>query len=262
MSVRSSANFGVYDLLTRIIPGGFLVLTIWLIHLFSANPENLVFPTLFTNTSGLILAGTLFFVVGEIVNFLRSLVHPVPYPFMRLLYQETGGKSKLPPHNQFILSTHNRLKELVPSIVISKSPRSVRRFVSPRVSYGVRTQFRYGFWTEFKDHFEVDDNLQQVTDIWGLFASFMEPYLTDDMRRQRTILHFLGNFVLSVCLCIYSVTSAYFIESGQMIVLAVLIIFISFLILYLVIPLFSLAESKYVNRLLISYYLSRTLDKY
>jgi hypothetical protein len=258
MSITSSARFGVYDLLTRIIPGGVLVTLVWIVNILESQPETATFPLSFSSTTDIILTGVVFFVVGEIVNQMRISIHPVPFPFRRLIAKQSHNSNYLPLHTQ----AKNKISTAIPFSITPYLPDRIHQHLFDNESTIVSTDFRHGFWNDLRNHFGVDERISSVSDIWGLFSVYMETRSTAEIQRMKTNLYFLANLFISLILGLYMAIVLTIQEPKMAPVAFGFAFLLTIAIVYAVAPLLSFVESKYVEKLLIAYYLEREVDQF
>jgi hypothetical protein len=282
MVSTQNISFGVYALLTRIIPGGITLLV------FLATPAapvifqaNIQIPqprvALF---GGLIIS----YVVGSMINFVRTVTHPVPYPFLKLLYIESEREEFLPPTSylalvlkrkfsgiltwiqrrfviQLILKLFNWTKSLGRTVIafVPFTPRPVFKGMlrSPR-------KLHKGIGDDLEPHLGINLQTQSADEIYEIMTAYLEPNLTPETRNRKRLVQFWAN--LSVALIIVLVTGTLTVlfqimgiqdYESPIVVGALLLIVVTLPSLYLVSPLLAIAERRYVHMLVVEYYISR-----
>lgn len=233
-----------------------MFVTLWIFFIIIENPEELQFPINFNSSAGVILGGVLFFVLGELVNQLRLFFHPVPFPFMRLIAEQTGNDDYLPLHIQ----VQRSIAQKVPYSISHHIPEVARKILIIEHAK-VSTDFQYGFWNEFQSHFGVDEKITGIEDIWGLFSIYMDQHTTSEVDRIKANLHFVTNLSIPSLLGLYFAIAFSFTKPSTGAVTITLGVLFVFFILYFVFPLLSFAESKYVEKMLITYYIDREVKE-
>lgn len=259
----SVSHFGIYDILTRIVPGAVMLLVF--LTLMAIDPAanfsisvNSVIPSSGTD---LVMYAIASFLTGEVINIIRIKSHPVPYPFVRLVYEQTNDSEILTTIDKAKSYLNRSIARIFPQMIWDALPKRIKTFL-PSVTIGsnVTTKTQHGFWREFKNHFGVNDRFDDIEDIYWLFLSHMEPRMTTQTKRQQTIMHFTTNLFIVLVVSVYFSIWFYFFSSEIGVGFLVTTFIITVLTLYLLLPIFAFLESKFVNKLLIEYYYSRNED--
>lgn len=253
MSVKPSTNIGIYDILSRIIPGGTTVASLYAYQIITTtgNDNNIIIDLPIDSPSNILIYLIMLFVIGEIVNLARIKLYPVPAPFRDIIAIQSNT------HESSIITSKIRIK-LNDIILLLPLPKRVREFLTFNERLPVRSQFQHGFWRDFTEMSETDNNLS-VKDAWQLFSIYIESESTEDINRIKMNLHFITNLLLSIIFGLYtSAIGTVFSPSAWPLAL---LYFLSFtFILFLVIPLFYTVETIYVDKLLALYYFSRNIN--
>lgn len=254
MSVKPSTNIGIYDILSRIIPGGTTVVSLYAYQIITTEgSSNIIISDLPINSPYHILIYLIIlFVIGEVVNLVRIKWHPVPSPFRDMI----AIQSRI--HEPSIITSKVRVK-LNNFILLLPLPKRIRDFLTFNERLPVRSQFQHGFWKDFINMSETDDNLS-IEDAWQLFSIYIESESTEDINRIKMNLHFITNLLISIIFGLYmSAIGIVFSPSGWP--LALIYFLLLTCILVFVIPLFYIVETMYVDKLLSLYYFSRNIDQ-
>lgn len=255
-----SSYFGIYDILTRIIPG-FVMIVVFL-SLIKIDPSSNISVSIESavpnSGTDLILYATASFLVGEFTNMIRIKSHPVPYPFVRMIYTQTHDESVLTGIDRLKIYLNRLVSRFIPSAIWGLIPSRIKSFL-PSVTIGsnVSTKIQHGFWKEFKYHFKVDDSFNNIEDIYQLLLSHMEPRMTTQLKRQQTMMHFSTNIFIVLILSVYFSIWFYFGNTEMGIEFLISVFFITIISLYVLLPVFTLLESKFIDKLLVEYYYSR-----
>lgn len=174
MSISQNPYFTLFDLLTRIIPGGILIATSAYISGFS--PSDVP-----TSPGYIILLLILFYVAGEAIEIVRVRINPVPNYFRRVLYSETGNKMVLTKRDRIrVQYLNDNLK--VPSIF---------------------TRADQNAWDEFRRQFSVDNYFEDVEEIYNLLLVRFGPGFSRRTRRRQATYVFFKNTLYSSVFGIY-----------------------------------------------------------
>lgn len=253
MSVKPSTNIGIYDILSRIIPGGTTVVSLYAYQIITTpgNDSNIIPDLPIDSPPYILIYLIILFVIGEIVNLARIKLYPVPAPFRDIIAIQSNT------HEPSIITSKIRVK-LNNAILLLPLPKRVREFLTFNERLPVRSQFQHGFWRDFIKMSETDDNLS-VKDAWQLFSIYIESESTEDINRIKMNLHFVTNLLLSIIFGLYmSAIGTVFSPSAWP--LAFLYFSSLTLILIPVIPLFYIVETMYVDKFLALYYFSRNMN--
>jgi len=248
--VSTRFSFGLYTLLTRVIPGAILEAILYL--LLISGTENSI--SLLESQNQLLIAVVIAFLFGEGIDLFRRLVHPVPYPFLWLLYIESGRAEFLPPHHRISREISILIEDWQSRLLAKKG---TGRPIKKRVIRNIPDRLEI-FLTDIVTSFEyvkkvVDSNLKSVIvtacifisslfpskrripdyvasdiekyfrlnldtqssrEIFDVFIKSLEPRLTEDTRRSRRLAHSIVNSLLSI---IFVILSALTIVGSQLI---------------------------------------------
>ena len=183
-------------------------------------------------TSGIIFVVFLVatFLFGEGINILRIQLHPVPRSFRQALYEERG--------NEQMLGLIDRMKQKIPFVSVGYSM--------------VYTGTKQEFWPTFKIQHNIDDEFEDVEDIYRIFLSYIGPKLSSRARRFQTIIVFVENTIISFVVGILG--------SGISWELSAIDTqwFILTLIFYIPLLFFGSVEPAFVNYLFVEYFADQT----
>lgn len=251
------SRFRIYDILTRIVPGTlFVVLTIEISSHFPGSTGTYSpIAHILSSTAALLIYLGLGLVFGELIQLIRGRFHPVPYPFRRLLFHQSGDRDFLATHDKYRLEFWDWLSAGYSGMVFKPvSNLSPTSWFS--IKNSVSTNARIGFWNDFKYKFGIDDDFNEAVDVYGLLVGYMEPRMTSDLMRYRAVVDFMSNLSMVTLWLAYTgifAVSDYRI-SGPTIAGFVFLILFSLLPL---VSLFGLIEREYINRLILEYLLAR-----
>ena len=219
----SLAGFNLYDLLTRVTPGLF-ILAIMAVTMMEWD-----FLVSATDSSFFgIIAIFAGFLTGEIIDSVRMSLFAAPKPFRRLLYEErkTGDRGT---------DLRDRVRN---HRFLVRQP--VRRFLSVQDE----------FWPMFKRQFEVDDDLKDSNEIYLRLAADLDPELTALTRRYQTTTMFVQNMRLATPFAIVVTVYSFTVETGASDDLRGLFLFL-LVNLWVYLFLFRAIEDTYVRLLLL-----------
>lgn len=227
---QSPTGFGLYDLLTRVVPGA--------VSIAPALLPIIVNPVIISKVSVGITSGVIFvvfsviaFIFGEGIDILRVESHPVPRSFRQALYEERG--------NEQMLGIIDRMKQKIPFLSISYSM--------------VYTDTKKEFWPTFKYQYDIDDEFENVEDIYRIFLSYIEPKLSNRTRRYQTMMIFVENMTISLVFGLLLSVIGWVLLSVSTFWLVLLLLF--YIPPLVFIPLFfSSVESTFVRSLFIEYF--------
>lgn len=249
MSIKSSTNIGIYDVLSRIIPGGAMLFSLYVYNIVTSSYDGTI-PSFLSidSTVGVFVFVIVLFVIGEIVNIIRIAIHPVPSPFRDMISIQSSR------HEPSIITSKLRTK-LNNFILFLPIPKYIKNRITFNEKHPVRSRFQHGFWIEFKKHFEIDEEVP-MEDIWELFSIYIETESTEEISRVKTNLHFVTNLLISIAFGLYIVPLS-IVFSPENWPLALLYFSLLTVLTIFVIPLFYIIEVVYMNKLLALYYFSR-----
>lgn len=233
-SVRLQGGFNLYEVLTRIVPGAAIFLPVLLL-LSEATSASL---TNFSNIQ-LLGIGLTMFIIGEVIDLIRENISPVPTVFRRVLYSETENENYL-------------------GWVDKKLVRAEKRF--ERVSLEVRSVYALTdreFTSELRDQIGLDEDFKNVNDLYSLLLLDLEPSLSDQTRRRRTIYIFAENTYWGLLIGIFLVSFYGFLSSDLNSFLALLLAFllvITAVFLAILFDLYGRIEEVYVDSLITEFF--------
>jgi hypothetical protein len=228
-SGKSPIGFGIFDFLTRVIPGtlisGAFVLTTY--------PDTLNSSV---SNFGLVIFLVMSFLIGEIINALRISLYPVPRAFTRMVFSQSDGQTQI--------SRADLVRRRLP-------------FVSS-VESNLYTHTKDDLWEELKENHDMDD-FWRIRDVYFIFLDSIEPNFTRRMRRLQAMYHLTVNMSFSGAIAVGMGVYIGIIKPDPSSFVG------SILLLLLVIPILVLltlslggVENMYVINLVRQYYLSNS----
>ena len=259
MSQIPGSDYKIYDIISRIIPGTIVVYV--MVELSHRADSTITDPAtqLLNSPTTLIIYVGIGLLIGEIIQFSRNKLNPVPFPLRREIYRQSRNKNFLPYHDRWLMWFWNSIssgrsgKVVMP--IASRSPLDL--FDPPQT---LKTKTRMGFWNDFKYRFSVDDEFDRAKDVYGILISYLEPNMTSDLRRSRAVVDFMNNLIIATLFLIYAtiVNSPTF--SGDETDLILVLFIFSVIFFPFVAAAFAFIERHYVNRLLVEYFYARRLE--
>ena len=235
MSARGSPiGFGIFDLLTRVIPGAVFLLMAFGptgFITFGLSIQNL--------TSYLIVFTVLSLLTGETINHISWHVYSPPASFKRFLHEQGLDVS---------LGLIDRIRQALPFLLIRSN---------------IHTNAKDDFWHLFRTQFRFEEEYHNASDIYHHLLTYMEPRLSPRTLRQMTVFHFVNNTAIAVLFggiaVILSVLFEWFSGAltGSILSLSIIGYGSGLAVLYVLAAIFGYQESIYVSYLLIEYYIDR-----
>ena len=224
-SAPSPAGFNLYDLLTRVTPGLF-VLTI--MSLTMVEWDFLVSAT--ESSFFAVIALFAGFLTGEIIDSIRMQLFAAPKPFRRLLYNERETGERWADLRDRVFDHH----------FLFGHP--AHQFLSTQDE----------FWPVFKRHFDVDDDLKDSNEIYLRLAADLDPELTALTRRYQTTTMFVQNMRVATPLAIVATLFSFTAETGASdearVFFLIILVFFWFYLYF-----FKAMEDTYVRLLLLQF---------
>jgi len=218
----SPTGFNLYDLLTRVTPGLFLLTVMITTYVDTEVLLNISYSNLFAGLA--LFAG---FLTGEIIDSFRMQWFAAPKPFRRLLYEERKSSDWWTNINNRITDHHFLFTGILSTSLVNRDP----------------------VWPVFIQHLRVDENLKGSNKIYLLLTVEIDSQLTTMTRRYQTTTIFVQNMRVAIPVAVLWVLVSFLIggDTIQGLRVAVLIFVgpIGFL-LYL----FNAVENTYVRLLL------------
>jgi len=254
MSIRPSTKIGIYDILSRIILGSAVAVSLYAYQIIaSEGGNNIILSDLPTDSAPLLLIYLIaLFVAGEIINLARLKIHPVPAPFRDMISIQSNT------HEASLITTKVRIK-LNNFILLLPVPENVQKFFTFNERLPVHSQFQHGFWNDFKEMSKTDENLS-VEDAWELFSIYIESESTEDINRIKMNLHFVTNLLTSIIFGLYMSAVGTVLSPDSWPLTFLYFLILTFILIF-VVPLFYIVETIYVDKLLALYYFSRDISK-
>lgn len=215
-------GFGIFDFITRVIPGGLLAGAITVI----------IRPGFFTgsiSTSQLAFFGVASYVIGEFANTLRMYFFPVPVSFTRLIYEQSGGQTR-----QHIF---DRWRDSLPYL----SPKNAK----------IWTQTSDEFWSNIADQFNLSE-YERTRDVYFLFLNYINPSLNLRTHRLQALYHLATNLLVTGMIGIFFAIYLALVPDNPLIgsLLAILLIMV---VLAIIASFYGMIETLYVQHLLREY---------
>lgn len=260
MSDLPGSDYKIYDIISRIIPGGIAVYVLISISFIAEETADNPLNQMLNSPAYLIIFVGFGLLAGEIIQFSRNKLNPVPLPLRREIYRQSRNENFLPTHDLYLLrfwekiSTGRSGKVVVP--IAKRSPLDL--FVPPQT---LTTKTKEGFWKDFKYKFSVDDDFDRVKDVYGMLIAYLEPSMTSDLRRSRAVVDFMNNLIIAVLFLFYAIVVNTPVSDGLGWTQVIVFVIISIIIFPGVIALFAFIERHYVNRLLLEYFYTRRLEE-
>lgn len=225
---RVTTGFSIYDILTRIIPGFVLFLSLFPISATKTGslPEQAGFEIL--------LIVVISFIFGEGLNLIRENFHPVPATFRRILYHETGNEDFLGILDKFRLKINLDIPK-------RKS-----------IYYATEREFYY----ELLDLFDLPRDYDNIRDLFTLLISHVDTELSSRTQRFQTTYIFLDNMGLAIVFLVL-IISFRTLSNDLSIALAFVLSFVAVVILlflYVLFDLYGRLEYHYVDSLIIEFF--------
>jgi hypothetical protein len=224
-SAPTPAGFNIYDLLTRVTPGLF-VLTIVAITAFEWS-----FLVSSTDSSFFtVIALFVGFLTGEIIDSFRMWMFAAPKPFRILLYNEQKNDELWTDLLDRVRNHH--------FAIIDPAYQSFSK--------------EGEFWPMFQRNFNIEEDLKDGNEIYLRLAVDLDADLTALTRRYQTTTMFVQNMRLATLFAIFSTVFSFTIETGasyeaRVVLLMLLITFYTYLFL------FKTIENTYVRLLLVQF---------
>lgn len=236
MSLSASPTFGIYEFLTRMVPGSVLFVSIY----FTTGSDLELLRSL-PPISVLALV-TVFYVLGELIEFFRVSIYSLPRPFRRALYSESNNKAHLGNIDSWKI---NNMKE---------------RWWLPNSSIEYKTIFAENgenLWERMTEAFDFNEDYENAYRIFNVFVSEMDPKISSSTRRVKRTYIFFQNLQISVVLSVIIPTFIFAFSSGgasinglRLFVVVVLVLF--FLYMYRMV--FKEIATVYVDSLINEFY--------
>lgn len=251
------SRFRVYDIVTRIVPGSTLVV-LWVEIITSYPSSELEYSAvahMMSSTSALLIYLGIGLVFGEIIQTSRNWLHPVPYPFRRLLYHQSGDRLFLAKHDRWRLGIWDSLSSgLTRRVTVPIASRSPTSFFE--VPDGISTKAKMGLWSDFKARFGLNDDFNDARDVYSLMLAYMSPKMTSDLERYRAVVDFISNLLIVTLILTYS--AVFQITNTDISGVTIAALFVVFLMsVPMLLSFFGFLEREYINRLLLEYLLAR-----
>lgn len=174
MKSPSSQPFYAPDnLLTRVLPGVIAVLPIFLYWILIPG-----FPTGLNSSTSVIAFLLIAFAFGEGTNIIRRRVVPVPGPFRRLLFSETGSRDYLKKREWRLIRWEYKLCKLSPKL-------AGFLFGRPLVAAFAFNATEGGFLEELEEHLGISVEKHGIYTFYELFFIYIEPKLSPRTRFQQ-----------------------------------------------------------------------------
>lgn len=274
----SRVTFGAHALLTRVIPGAVASVVFYLTPFTTFVPNPL--QAVFSSNVNFIAFVALAFFIGEIIDLGRTMVHPVPYPFRRLLFYETDDERFLSLSQYFYLKTNEQVWDPIKekfsgmgSDWKQKLPDSVKRVPGPSSQKNSSDHeewsesFYYGFVEEFEERFAMSVEERGARGTYEMIDSYVGQHLSPEAQRYRRSMHFFVNMILALAfalfIAMYSILASLFggLQLPQGPLLSAILTAITVPgVLYLAIPLMTISERRFVQKLLAEYFVVRTAE--
>lgn len=260
MSQVPGSDYKIYDIISRIIPGSIVVYV--MAELSYRADSTITDPAtqLLTSPTVLVIYVGLGLLIGEIIQFSRNKINPVPFPLRREIYRQSRNKNFLPYHDRWQMWFWNSLSTGLSGKVVTPIARrsSLDLFDPPQT---LTTKTREGFWKDFKCKFSVDDDFDNPKDVYGILISYLEPNMTSDLRRSRAVVDFMNNLIIATLFLVYAtIVNSSTISEGQSISIFI-VLFTTIMTIPSVAVAFSFIERHYVNRLILEYFYQRRIEE-
>jgi hypothetical protein len=261
MSQVPGSDYSIYDIISRIIPGS---IALYVLLSLSYNTSDTVgenpLNELATSPTLLIIFVGFSLLTGEILQFSRNKLNPVPFPLRREIYRQTRNRNFLPLHDQWRRKIWDWLSSgYTRKLAIPLGRKLQLGLFEPPQRLSTKT--REGFWRDFKYRFSVDDDFDHAKDVYGILIAYLEPHMTSDLRRSRAVVDFMNNLIIASLFLVYA--SIINIPAFGGLDEFPLVSFIGLILFFLpgMIFAFGFIERHYVNRLLLEYFYRRRLEE-
>lgn len=236
MSLSASPTFGIYEFLTRMVPGSVLFISIY----FTTGNDIGILRSL--PPIAVLALVTIFYVLGELIEFFRVSIYSLPRPFRLALYTESNNMAHLGNVDSWKLRT------------------SQERwwFPSPSIEYNtIFAENGDNFWDRMTEVFSFDEDYENTYRIYDVFDSEMDPKISSSTRRVKRTYVFFQNLQISVVLSVAIPTFIFAFSSGDSSIIGIRLFFLVVLViffLYLYRMVFKEIKTLYVDSLINEFY--------
>lgn len=224
-------GFGIFDFMTRVIPGALLSGVIIFIQFPGWLAGNV-------STTELVLFGVASYVIGEFANTLRMFCFPVPVSFARLVYEQSDGQT-----DQHVFDCW---RDSLP-------------YLSPKGSE-VFTQTQDEFWEDITTRLDLDE-YEKTRDVYFLFLNYLEPSINLRTHRLQALYHLAMNLVVTgvfgVIIALYGILTL----PDEYLLGSVFAIVLIGVVLFMIASFYNMIETLYIHHLLREYQAHKTEEK-
>jgi len=173
-------GFSLQDLLTRVIPGSVtLAPAISGLYLFE--------PNLFPSSNMLLISfGLTEFLIGTLIDQVRTGIFGVPFEFQFFIYKETDNQSKLPWRHRKILKIQNTLPDWIP-----------KYYQYTETDSYLPNRLDLDFQKSMEDRLGIDFQESNPRDIHDALILYLQPNMSSRTLRQQYLYFFPKNLQIA-----------------------------------------------------------------
>lgn len=250
LSNTTPTGFALHDLLTRLIPGAVLVAPLITAFL-------LLSQEMYQITSvALILIALASYLLGEIIEHLRSGWFRVPTPFLNYYYELTGNLQKMPWWYRKTIHIDERTPGWFPKFWFHPDEKSYPKFwFHSDVKSDLPTRLDFNFQSSMESRYDIE--LQNVTprDVYDLLLLDLEAGMSRRTRRHQSLYQFSRNLLIACALSLTLYIVEFFAFRSVFLFIALVALILLLCIIILISRILKLVPYFYVEMLFKEYYI-------
>jgi len=223
-SAPSPVGFNLYDLLTRVTPGLFLL------TVMTTTISGPMFLLEISDSSFFaVLAVFAGFLTGEIIDSVRMTLFAAPKPFRCLIYEERKSGDRW-----------TDIRSRIDYLFLFKGTASTHFLTSNSI------------WPKLKRYLRVDDELQDSNEIYLRLVFDIDSELTVMTRRYQTTTQFIQNMRVAVPIALFFIAYSFFADTDVILGTRVLLV-ITLSVISLYLYFYNAVENIYIRLLLLQF---------